>query len=256
MRRLKTFGALSSIHPFGPSTGMVGLNGWNGSTRYEQTNAGPAGAGTMSRVVIFRADAVPNVFNGLMQRGGFPAVAAGWFLDITNGAAIRFGVANGVPTSVVAPTYTIVAGDVGKVFCVFGINDGAGFLRLYQSTAGVVAQVGAGTAIVGYTGAAAGDDFMVGNAQNLVRPATQVTIVSVAGSDTAAWTLAQMQAICDDVRASYRISQATPGETFRYNARNAAPPAGNWLASAGADLTPLGAVFASVLKQQFPPVFR
>lgn len=254
MRRLKTFGALSRSHPFGPAGGMIAISGFNGGTRYEETNAGPAGSTSMSRVIVFRLDALPAIQSALWGRGNQLITARGWICFTTAANNLHYRVTTAALLSVDTPAYTMVAGDLGKVFVFFSTFDGI-TLRGYQQTAGVVAEIGGGSAAVGYTGPDATDDFKVANRQDNARVFTAGRLVAMAGSDTTVWSVAQMQAIADDVRANYRIAGATPGELIRYNARNCFPP-GNWIASAGTDLSAQGANFALVTRTSFPPVFR
>lgn len=234
---------------------MVGLQGWNGSTRYEQTNAGPAGSAAMSRIVAFLVNAVPNSNQSPTLRGQEPIGARGWAIDITSAAVLRFIVTSGVPAAVVAPTYTIVGGDQARVIIFGGSFDGA-TARAYIRTAGTMAQIGAGTAGVGYTPPDASDDFRIGNGEALARPCDDIAICCEAGSDTTVWSGAQFQTISDDIVANFRIATATPGELFRYNADRADPPAGVWVADAGSNLSPLGATLANVVKVRFSPTFR
>lgn len=239
----------------GGAAQAVGINGWNGTARYEEANAGPPGTTTMSRVVVFRLTGITGGNQSLIGRGSEPTAARGWVIDINASTTLRGIVTSVTPAAVVTPTYTLVAGDVDKILVLFLVL-AAGTVRLYQQTATVVAEIGTGTACVGYTAPAAGDDFMIGNNQAVNRPAAQTRILSAAGSDTAAWTLPEMQAIADSIRANAgRIETATPSEIFRYNANDVTPP-GTWTADAGSNLAAAGSDTGLLNKVSFTPVFR
>jgi len=235
---------------------MTALQGWNGTARYEETNAGPPGSTTMSRMIVFVPTSVPVVFNGMAQVGGFSGVARGWAMDVTSAAVIRGVIANSTPAFAISPPYTIVTGDVGKVIVWFFTYNGSS-VRAFQQTNGVVAEIGVGTVATGYTTATATDDYLVGNARSTFdRPAVNLRIVSMAGSDTDAWDLTEMQAIADDIRANFKISTAVPGENHRYNAVDALAPGGNWVAASGTNLVPLGVDPNLINKITFTPTFR
>lgn len=226
------------------------MKGWNGTARYEANNTGKPGGTSMSRCIIFRVSAVPAANEVIWGYGSQPTAARGWAFDLTSAAALRFLIANGTPATAVSPTYTIVAGDVGKLFVVFGTYDGAN-VRLYQATGRTVAQVGAGTAATGFTAANGTDDEMAGNNQAVNRPSTDVSIVAMGGSDTAVWTVPQMQAICDDVLTQGFISVAEPSEVERYLSSGVTPP-GTWTATVGGiNWAAAGANTALIVKETF-----
>lgn len=261
MRRLKTFGAVSRSHPFGGAPCGVCVDGFNNTTRYEDLAAASApGAAVMSRVTVFRILALPTATQSIMSRV-LTSAPRGWDVRGAAGPIVNMFVVNAALGGVASPNFVPVAGNVGKTMVLFHTADAttAQLLKAFSGAGGTIAEIGApGTALVGYTGPNVADHFAIGNSNaptGNTRPFAWGSVFAVAGSDTTAWSVAQMQAILDDVRANCgRITVATPGEAFRYNAPDVFPP-NTWPAAAGATLTLQGATQSLVVRTRCAPVF-
>lgn len=230
------------------------IAGFNGSTRYEMADSGPAGSTTMSRVVAYRLDVLTGVAAVFHQR--FRATVRGWRQTWLGANGPSFGVITAAIALASSPTFVHAAADVGKVWFHFGTFDGAA-VRAFRTSARVVSEVGGGTLAIGYTMPSAVDDYAIGaqgTSDGAAQPLTGAAVLGTAGSDTAQWTLAEMQAIVDDAIANCGRIGAVPGESFRWLARDVVPPAA-WTGQSGGTLTLLGAVQAQVVRQKFQPVY-
>lgn len=114
----------------------------------------------------------------------------------TTHSTLRFEMANGGGASILGPVYTITAADVGKVMMAVMVHDSAA-IRLYVNRA----EVGAGTAIVGYT-ASASRHYIGGRGASL--PADNTTIYGVSAF-RGTFTLKQIQSLFDDVKLARDI---------------------------------------------------
>jgi hypothetical protein len=238
----------------------VGIRGWNSTTRYEITNGGAGGSSEMSRVMVFRVDTLPAVFQIIVGRGTIGGAGSGWEGRVSSGARIQWIVVTAAATAT-APEAQLVAGHVGQViiaFCTLSVIGGR--FKAFWTPGGTVTEVGApGTAVAAYTPSVATEDYTMGARSSggvATLPCVDLTLISMAGADATVWTTPQMQAIADDVRANCgRIQTATPGETFRFNADDVFPPA-NWAGDAGGTATILGATQSLVVRTKFNPVYQ
>ena len=83
----------------------------------------------------------------------------GWNLYMPSSTTLVFTVASSLPALINSPAYTVTP-TVGKIISVVGVYDfGALTIRLYVNGA----EIGAGTAIVGYTAAAGATLHKIGN---------------------------------------------------------------------------------------------
>ena len=243
-----------------PAAGCaVCIDGFNSTARCEITNGGPAGAFEMSRVSVFRTDATIAATGGMHGRfnSGAPR---GWTCRGSSGASrFEMAVVNAAVVLAVSPAYAIGAGHVGRVSVVFHTLESvvAQRLRAFSGDGGTVAEIGApGTAVLGYTGPAGSDDFEIGNENpTATRPMTWGAVLACAGSDTLAWSTAQMQAILDNIRANCgRITTAVPSETFRFNAPDCFPPA-SWVGASGGTASVQGSDTSLIVRERFKPIF-
>ena len=121
--------------------GMSATNHWAGAA-----NGEPQGSGTFTAAIIFRLDAATAPANEIWFGHGPNAGAdGGWTIGVTAAGLLRGVVVNAVNTAIVTPTYSWVAGDVGKYHTVVLTHDGA-VIKLYRNGA----IVGTSTVCVGY----------------------------------------------------------------------------------------------------------
>ena len=221
----------------------VGINGFATSSFYRSAaNVLAANAAPFGGAVVFQLLAVPTAIEAIFGIDG--VVTRGWRLD-TNVAVLRFGVLNGVGTTIYAPTYTFTTADIGQTFCIAFTNDGT-TLRMYRAGA----EIGAGTAIVGYTAANNTDKTMIGiRSTSDIEPATDFRVLgatSFTGTPTAADVLAWYSA----TKAAKRV-QLMGGTgvvvTDRWQAADNAGVAATWTDDVGGKvLTKTGSALVSV----------
>lgn len=230
---------------------MAALTGWNGSARYEESNAGPVGSTTMSRLVVVRPDAsAAGGTNVITERA---AGTTGWRIQISTANVFQGQIRDGVQASILTPSYTIQAGDLTKVFTFFITFDNT-TLRLFHAVGGTVTEVGTGTAATGFTVAGGTADFCIGNNVGGTAPCDDTAVCIIAGTDTDVWDTTEMQTIVNEIRATYTLATATPNELFRYRASAVLPPAA-WDGDAGTDLAVQGADTALIARAAFAPTF-
>lgn len=186
---------------------FLGLSGWSGANRLRTAaNAGPPGTATMAFGVVVRHDAVPSGVQFLFCRGD--GVAAGGWLIWSNGAAIQASVIDGSTTLRNSPAYTVQASDAGKKVAYLGTLSG-GTLRFFRNEA----EVGSGTAVVGYTPGDATTRTAIGSAGGGTANATQYTILGGAVSNASAPTQAEAITWSTYVRGRRRVVSLPQGGT-------------------------------------------
>ena len=122
------------------------VSGFVTSTNY-LNNAGIAGtdAHTFYAALVHRTAGAGGTIFGRMSSAVMSPTTAGWGIYKPTASTVAFGIRDSVGLKV-SPSYTLVAGDVGKVLIFHGVIDVANsIIRLYRN--GV--EVGSGTAIVG-----------------------------------------------------------------------------------------------------------
>lgn len=203
---------------------MVGGQGWDNANTLA-TAAGNGLRGTAADgvwiAVLLRVDAVPTANEN--PASCLDGSGKGW--DLNNAAAngvYGFRVGNGAGNAfVTSPTYTFTAADVGKIHLMYGANDVANSLaRLYVARA----QVGAGSAVVGYTPAQATIRTALGSRANfalnsagsftlfgLVGGAVQPTQAEIEGLYDAVKLAGDVVAIAGKTTTLYSVKQDAAG---------------------------------------------
>lgn len=143
-----------------PVGAAVGVQGFVSLTNYLRSAVGtltPGNAAGFGVSVAVRINAVPTTINYMLNCN---TGVSGYIVEGTAAALLRFGAADGGGVFVRTPSTTIIAGDIGNIVLLTAVHTGAGaFLRLYRAGA----EVGAGTAIVGYTVATAAARVVLGS---------------------------------------------------------------------------------------------
>jgi hypothetical protein len=200
---------------------LTGATGFAAGERY--ATAAPGGeAGVVSgfgALVLFKlaTKTANRVMTGTVSTS---SPNSGWSLDtLAAGSVIGYSAFNGVGAQVSAPTYSIQDSDLGKIMGAAGQHDGTAVYTYVNR-----AQVGASTAIVGYTASAVAQGL---GSRGTSFPCTGMTIYGVM-----TWrgvkTLAQIQALFDDIKLARDVlgsgMAATNAWSFK-RAGGAAPPA-------------------------------
>lgn len=213
-----------------PAALAVGFQGWATTDYYRSAVAtiltgDAAGFGVALALHVL---AVPTGTEVIFVSGNL--ATRGWVMR-TAVANVRMDAVSGAAALVSSPTSAIVAGDVGKVVCFVGVHDGT-TLRLYRKDV----QVGAGTAITGYTASGATDRISVGVSNTATFPAASFRVLGVEYF-TGAPDVAAVAAWCAATRAAASVqSMGGAGVTVtdRWQAADNVLAADPWTADVGA----------------------
>lgn len=229
---------------------MVGIEGFTTTSFYRSAaNVLMANATPFGVAVAVHVLAVPTGNEHIFALDG--VIARGWRLATLAGANVRFACINGAVAIINSPVSAITAGDIGEVVLFVGVNEGA-TVRLYRAGA----QVGAGTAIAGYTAATAADRSAVG-----IRSTSDIDAAAsfrfVGGlSFTGAPTLSDVQAWTAATQASLTVEDMGGTGvvvTDRWRASDNVAVGASWVDGVGGKtLTKTGSGLTSV---SFTPVF-
>lgn len=139
-----------------PTPSVLGFDNFSSSKFFNGGALIPGDAAGFGVALAVHVRSTPSGAADYLIMSGSGAIR-GWSLRMGAGPALSFQVANGVGALILSPTSAIGAADIGKTLLFVGVFTGA-VVRLYR--AGV--QVGAGTAIVGYTPPTGADVTSIG----------------------------------------------------------------------------------------------
>lgn len=202
----------------GSSAGaIVGITNFSASSYYATaTAAGEAGVATGFGVAtLFQLSTLAG-FSGNAPMADRSLGATGWVQYSGSGDVLLLGLVNGSGGFVSSPSRKFLPSDIGKVFLHIGLHTGAGgFLRAYADRQ----EVGAGTAIVGYTPAST--LHQLAKSPQFAGVATPVTILAHVGFRGVP-SLAQLQDYCDAARTLGDLPGTMTGATVthRWSARD------------------------------------
>lgn len=235
-----------------PVGAAVGVQGFVDSTNWFETAAGVflpgAGAGFFCAVAVHILSA-PAASTFLMQSG--ISLLDGFVLRNQAGG-LTFSVASGAPATISSPSSPVAAGDIGEVLTVACILDAtAGLVRLYRT--GV--QVGAGTAIVGYTAPAGAQKTSLGARPAGTSSTPWARIVGAlygTGIPDAAAILAHYNA-CKAANTMESMGGAGVVNVNRWQAKDNIPNAATWVDDIGGMVLTKTGTLSSVI---FNPVWE
>lgn len=205
---------LLASQPKTPANTLYGFNGITGTNFYQTASPGgePGSASGFGFFALWRPDTVSPA-GALISRFG----VGGYAIDLSAGS-VRAYMVDGSAGTVIAPTYTVLAGDVGKVQLALAVHDGTK-VRLYNQRV----EVGAGSAITGYTAATTTQQSELGERGNPgVGNALSNGTLFGGGAFTGAPSLAQIQAFFDAVKTGAGIPTTIGGGTMTHVWRGAA----------------------------------
>jgi hypothetical protein len=151
MRRGGRSGGNGESAPGGEVLPLYGIRDLSTANRYDTPSpGGEAGTASGFGIVEFLSIDKLGVARFLKNRAN-SSLSAGYGFYITAANVLSFVCGSGTPAAVYSPGYTVQPSDVGKILCLVGWFDASVPAALKVRLLVSRMQVGAGTAIVGYT---------------------------------------------------------------------------------------------------------
>jgi len=214
-----------------PVGAAVGVQGFASATNYLRSAVGtlaPGAAAGFGVSVAARVLVVPSTTAYLLNCN---TLVSGHVLE-GSGVNIRWRVADGGGVYVSTPNIILAAGDVGEIVLFTFVHTGAGaFIRAYRAGA----EVGAGTAIAGYTPATAASRVSLGSDSAGTSPALwgrTVGALYFTGVPTPADILAHYNA-CKAANTMENMGGAGVVNVNRWQAKDNLPNAATWVDDIG-----------------------